>query len=294
MKADTERKKGRQNMNTVNLVDQCFEEMTKSERRVAVFFREHLNDFAFFTLDKLADAISISTTSVIRFCRRLGFGGFKEFQDALRSDIMHQPDLLDKFRRTWDTSMDDELLTQTVQRGIRCIQNTFHTISYETLAESVKLLVKAKRVFTFGMKEAHALAHYAYTRFYDVRTDVHLLSAVPNGDAEEVLDISPEDVCIAFLFHRYTRASVSTLPIFKARGAKLILITCEPYDSVQAFADVLLPCRVDFSGVKNSYAAPVCLCDCLCNRVAAIDPERTKARMEALEKLYDDYMILGS
>lgn len=294
MKADTGRKKGGQNMNTVNRVDQCFDEMTKSERCVAVFFREHLNDFAFFTLDKLADAINISTTSVIRFCRRLGFAGFKDFQDALRSDIMHQPDLLDKFHRTWNTSMGDELLTQTVHQGIRCIQNTFHTISYETLAESVKLLVKAKRVFTFGMKESYALTHYTYTRLLTVRDNVFILNAGYNGEVEPILSLTEEDVCIVFLFHRYTKLTLQILPLLQKQGTKIILVTSAPFDQVQKYCTVLIPCIVDANGIKNSSLAPICLADYLCNAVAMQNGNATVRYMQQSEKLFDSGAVLGS
>ena len=267
--------------------------LTRAERKIAAFCLHHVNDFSIMTLSNLSYTIGTSTTSIIRFCQHMGFKSFKEFQTALRKETGLKVNLQDRLQHLMSESTPN-VYAQTVTNTLKCIEDSFAAMDPVKMETAANYISRARRVFTFGMKEAYALAHYAYTRFYDVRTDVHLLSAVPNGDAEEILDISPEDVCIAFLFHRYTRASVSTLPIFKARGAKLILITCEPYDSVQAFADVLLPCRVDFSGVKNSYAAPVCLCDCLCNRVAAIDPERTKARMEALEKLCDDYMILGS
>ena len=40
---------------------------------MASYFLGHSNDFAFCTLDKIAATMDTSTTSVIRFCRRLGF-----------------------------------------------------------------------------------------------------------------------------------------------------------------------------------------------------------------------------
>ena len=63
------------------------EQMTRSEQRVALYTLGHLNDIAFFTLDELAKQTDVSTTSVLRFCRRLGYARFKQFQQTVRADL---------------------------------------------------------------------------------------------------------------------------------------------------------------------------------------------------------------
>ena len=281
-------------MNTVSLIDQRLDDMTKTERRIAAFFQEHLNDFAFLTLDRLAAAINISTTSVIRFCRRLGFQGFKDFQESLRSDIMHQPDLLDKFQRTQSSLMSDELLARTVQQGVLCIESSFHAIPYETLAESVRLLLQAGRIFTFGMKESYALAHYAYTRLLTVRDNVFILNAGYNGEVESILSLTPEDVCLVFLFHRYTKMTLQILPLLQKQGAKIILVTSAPFDQVEKYSTLLIPCLVDAGGIKNSALAPICLADFLCNALAVQNGDATLHYMQRSEKLFDSGAVLGS
>ncbi|MBQ4538631.1 MAG: MurR/RpiR family transcriptional regulator [Oscillospiraceae bacterium] len=281
-------------MNVVEKINQCYDEMTKSERHVASFFLGHFNDFAFYTLDKIAAEIGTSTTTVIRFCRRLGFEGFKGFQEALRNDLKYQqPDLPDKFQRTLDTTINDELLSQTIQRDIRCIQHTFHNIPYESLAATVRMICGAKRVFTFGMKESYALSHYAYTRFLTVRNDVYMLPA-GNGDIESLLSLTEEDVCIVYLFHRYTKQTLQLLPMLKDQGVKIIIVTSEPYDKVEKYATLLLPCRVDANGIKNSAVAPICLANYLCNAVAVFNGEKTLNYMRKSEQLFKIHSILGS
>lgn len=281
-------------MNTVDKINQCFENMTKSERRVASYFLGHLNDFAFYTLDKLASEMEISTTSVIRFCRKLGFSGFKEFQETLRSEIKYQPNLPDKFHRTLDTTLNDELLSQTIQQDIRCIQQTFNNMSYESLAAALQYITNAKRVFTFGMKESYALAHYTYTRFLSVRNNVFILNAGYNGDIEPILSLTKDDVCVVFLFHRYTKQTLQILPLLKKQGAKVILITSAPYDSVEKEVSLLIPCCVDANGIKNSFVAPICLADYLCNAIAVHNGENTLLYMQQCEALFKSGSVLGS
>lgn len=277
-------------MTLMETVKGALGEMTRSERQVAAYYFGHAGDFAFFTLDKMADAVETSTTSVLRFCRRLGFAGYKDFQQAVRQELHRQPDLLDKLQRTQSS---DDLLNKTLGQNIACIQNTFAAIGYDRLVDTVRLLSNARRVYTFGMKESYALAHYAYTRFSAVRSEVHLLGAGMNGEVETLLDVTAEDVCLVYLFHRYTRQTLSVLETLKKQGVPVVLVTAAPYDQVEDYVKVLLPCSVDAGGIKNTAVAPVCLADYLCNALAVEKGDAAAKRMQQLEKLYKEQDVLG-
>ncbi len=271
-------------MNTADHIQQMLEDMTRSERKVAAYFLGHRQEFALNTLECIALDIGVSTTSVIRFCRRLGFSGFKAFQQMLRADFQ-PPSLPDKLQRI-DSAPSDALLLQTVQQDIRCIQDTFGDISSDVLSAAVAQIMGARRVFTFGMKESFALAHYACSRLQSVRKDVSILNAGYNGDVEPLLSLTKDDVCIVFLFHRYTRQVLQFLPLLKNQGAKIILITSSPCDEIAGWADLLLCCQVDAKGVKNSAVAPICLTDYLCNAAAVFGGEKALLHMKQAEALF--------
>jgi len=277
-------------MNILETIKAALDDMTRSERQVASYYLTHTNDFAFCTLDSIAQKVDTSTTSVLRFCRRIGFVGYKDFQQAVRQELHRQPDLLDKLQRTQSS---DDLLNKTVGQGIACIQNTFDTVPYDRLVDTVRLLSDARRVYTFGMKESFALAHYAYTRIGSVRDEVHMLGVGMNGEVEALLDLTGEDVCLVYLFHRYTRQTLTVLETLKKRGVPVALVTAAPYDQVEAFATILLPCFVDAGGIKNTALAPVCLADYLCNALAVEKGDVAAKRMQQLEKLYQEQGILG-
>lgn len=280
-------------MNLMQIIQKNLDAMTRSERQVAAYYFSHVNDFAFYTLDKIAGAVGTSTTSVLRFCRRLGFAGYKDFQQAVQGEMNRQPDLLDKFQRT-QTSSADALLNNTIRQDMECIQKTFEILPYDRICDAVGLIARAKRVFTFGMKESFALAHYAYSRLTTVRNGVHLLGAGLNGDVESVLDLGEEDVCLVYLFHRYTKQSLSILEMLKKQGVSIVLVTSAPYDKIENYASVLLTCHVDAGGIKNTAIAPICLADYLCNAVAVTNGDATVQRMQQLEKLYKEQNILGN
>lgn len=263
----------------------CLEEMTRSERKVASRFLGNPDDFAFMTLERAAAETGVSTTTVLRFCRRLNFLGYKDFQEALRQDMKRQPNLPEKYRRTVAQNTD-ALLEKTVRMDMQCLQETFQEIPGTALAKTLEQIHTANRVYTFGMKESFALAHYLYTRLLSVRKDVYLLNAGGTTDVGQVAGITKQDVCIVFAFHRYSQQTLRLLPMLQRQGAAVIVITSEPMGEVAPYATVLLLCRVDAGGIKNTAVAPICLADYLCNAVAVLRGVEALEHMRQLEMLY--------
>ena len=54
----------------------AYEHLTNIQRTIADYFLEHLDTIPFKRLEELADLIGVSTTSVIRFTRSIGYQGY--------------------------------------------------------------------------------------------------------------------------------------------------------------------------------------------------------------------------
>lgn len=266
--------------------------MTKTEQQVAACFLASSEEFAFCTLDRIAQTAGVSTTSVLRFCRRLGFEGYKDFQDALRTQIRGGMTLPLKLRQNSETEAG-ALLQRVVSEGMQAIEQTFSALPPELLGNATELLCSSNRVFTFGLRESFALAHYAYTRLTTVRPAVQILRAGADGMMEPLLELRTGDVCLCFLFHRYTELSLRLLPLIRAQGASVILITDAPYDRLSPMADVLLPCHVANTGMKNSALAPVCLTDYFCNAVALCGGAAVQEHLDSTEKLLQQTAVIS-
>ena len=276
-------------MNITEKVKSNFEKMTKSEYRVGTYFILKPDDFAFETLDGIAKKTSASTTSVIRFCRKAGFSGYKEFQEAVRLNFKSDLTLPDKFERNLNSDTQDTKIFKTVKNAINCIEQTFDVIPAFKIHNATDAIKDANRVFCFGLKESFALAHYAYTRFLTVRSNVFMLSAGQSGEIESILSLGKGDVCIFYLFHRYTKPAPQILKLLKKQGVTTILITSPPYETIAQDASILLPCFVDINGIKNSSVAAVCITDYLCNAVAAAGGNKALDYMKKSESLFKEF-----
>lgn len=265
--------------------------MTKTERQAAEYFLAHPDEFALLTLDKLALKVGVSTASIIRFCRRLGFFGYKDFQETLRDGMSNRMPLPIKLAHSRSTQAD-QLLDRVALDGIQAIHQTLNELSAQALSAAVELLEDSRRVFTFGLRESYAMAHYLYTRLITIRDNVRILDTGFHTMLEPLLDLNADDTIVVFLFRRYTEQSLRMLPLLKATGASVIVITSAPCDEgLAAQADVLLPCHVENNGIKNTYLAPMCLADYFCNALG--QTKTAEGRIDQIEALLRDTAVLG-
>lgn len=279
-------------MSIIEKINSEYPQMTKSEKALSAYLLAHLDEFETLSIQELADRNNVSTTTLIRFTRKLGYDGYKEFKRAVCSSSVVHPNLISKFEHIAFLS-NNKILSDTINHGFTCIEDTFSRLSAEKIDRTISLLTKSRRVYTFGMKESYALAHYAYTRLYTVRDNTLLLN-ISNGDVEALLDVQKDDVCLAFLFHRYTKRSLEVLSLLQKIGVPVILVTNDPYDSVEKYAEVVLPCTVYGVGIKNTSIAPICLLDYFCNVIATNNSKKSLDRMKSIEELLKDQSALGS
>ena len=63
-----------------------FDEFSRSQKDVAQYIVDHLDEVAFHTAEELARRAATSSSTVVRFSQALGFEGFPELQHSAREE----------------------------------------------------------------------------------------------------------------------------------------------------------------------------------------------------------------
>jgi DNA-binding MurR/RpiR family transcriptional regulator len=242
-----------------NKVTESLATLTYSQKKVANFVLENMNALAFDTLDDIAIKIGVSTTTVIRFARALGYSGFSEMQKDIQNDVMEKVSLPERFKSCMQSMSLDKLLIETMQNDIANINNTINGLPEEALRSAIKILSEAKHVYMLGMRSSFSLAHYAASRFGQIRPFIHLVQSIGMIFPEELTGGGPEDVCMAFLFPRYSKTTSNLIIWLKSMGVRIILFTSPNYMSIQNYGDLIIPCHIKGNSFKNSFVAPICV-----------------------------------
>ena len=71
-------------------IETRFEECSRSQKDVAQYIVDHLDEAAFQTAEELARRANTSSSTVVRFSQALGFEGFPELQAAAREEYRRE------------------------------------------------------------------------------------------------------------------------------------------------------------------------------------------------------------
>ena len=229
--------------------------LTNTQKQVADFMLEHPDVIAFKRLEELSMMIGVSTTSVIRFARSIGYKGYADMQQDIQQSIVGKASLPDRLIDAVKSTKQDQLLIDSFKRDIDNIASTLHLLSENDLAKAVSSIIAAQNIYVLGTRGNFSVAHYLGYRLSQIKRGVHLVSGLSMDYPEEIASIRRGDVCIAFLTPRYSRMTANLVAWMKKRGVMIILFTKEGSNEINLYGDIILPCRTDGISYKSSLIA---------------------------------------
>ena len=276
-----------------NKIAERFNDLTHSQKTVANYFIDNPDKFAFSTLDDIAMKIGVSTTTIIRFARVMGYDGYSDIQKEIQKGLVTKVSLPDRLINKNENEAPDQLLMDTMQNDISDITTTMSQISQEDLSISTEEISNARNVYILGMRSSFALAHYMTSRLGQIRPNVKLVQSVGMIFPEELIGCNEEDVCIAFLFPRYSKTTANLILWLRKRKVKIILFTGQNISDIQNYGDIFLPCSVGGISFKNSFAAPICLINYIAAAIAQMDHARAISTLKEMEDFLNKGYYLG-
>lgn len=278
--------------NFIKNLNNNYDTFTRSQKVVSDYLTDNLNDIAFCTLEQLAEKIGVSTTTIIRFSRALGYAGYAEMQKDIQSNIQTKAALPERLPQKIDIPADT-LLADSFRNDIDNIQRTLENQNEEHLQAAIQAISEAPNVYVLGMRSSFSVSYYMASRLSEIRENIHLIQSVGMLYPEEIVSAQPGDVCIAYLFPRYSKLSTTILSWLKNEGVKIILMTSQNYSTVQGYGDIILPCSISSLSYKNSYAAPLSLSNYLIAAIAQKDYKESRRVLERTESILNLGFYLG-
>ena len=156
----------------INRVTEHFDELTKSHKEVANYFLYNLDKVAVGTLEDLAGLVGVSTTTVIRFARQLGYSGFTELQKDAQNIVLNKDMIPEQPESGSPDQKVSSRLATSFERDIRNIENTMKDLKEEDLDRAVSLMQSADSLYIMSMRMGFSLAYYAFASWGRLRRDI--------------------------------------------------------------------------------------------------------------------------
>ncbi|QGN32174.1 MurR/RpiR family transcriptional regulator [Microlunatus sp. Gsoil 973] len=253
-----------------------------SERRVALCLLADYPAAALSTAGELARTARVSTQTVIRFVRALGFASFADLQDALREELRAGLGPLSKLRsRSIGETADLAGFARVI--GDRAIHG-FERIPATGIEAAVDLLTDQRgQLLTVGGRFSTVLARHLATNLQALRAGVRLLDDPPGASLPDVVDLGARDVVVVFDVQRYQPAMSRLAATAAGKQASVLVITDEPGSPAADHAAVRLAVDVAAPSALDTLAGGLLLVEYLVARVLDRLGESAQQRLQVWE-----------
>lgn len=260
----------------------AFSGLTESERRLAEVMLEAGADLSASTAGELAVRAGVSAATAARFVRRLGYESYGDLRRAARA-ARAAGSPLDALADGTPAAGD---FSAHVARDVDNLRRLAADLSPASLDRAVAMLTSARRVFVIGFRNSAALAGYARGLLAHVRDDIRQLPLAGQTLAEDILDLGPGDLLLAFGFRRRPPLLSEAMAAVAEAGAEILLITDASAARTAHLATLTLRCPNRGLSLFDSYVAPMSLISHLCSAVGAAGGAATTARLARIEELH--------
>ena len=266
-----------------------FNSLTRAERQLANSLLENYPVSGLGSVTTVAEAADVSTPTVVRLVKKLGYKGFPEFQATLRAELeatISNP--ITKHDRWAASAPDTHMLNRFADAVMTNLQQSLNQIDIKVFDAVVRLLADRKRaIHIVGGRITRSLADYLFTHLQVMREATHLVASSSNTWPHNVLNMSRGDVLVVFDIRRYEHTLLNMSELARARGVTVVLFTDQWGSPVAKHAQHVINARIEAPSAWDSSAVTLIVIEAMIAAVQASTWDQTRRRIKTLENLFD-------
>ena len=265
-----------------------FDEFSRSQKDVAQYIVDHLDEVAFQTAEELARRANTSSSTVVRFSQALGFEGFPELQGSAREEYRRRVAAgLASANGDAPTaaaplfSLDQSEFETAVAADHVNVEETARRVSRRDVEAAIDAISQARRVLIAGTDQMAFFASYLrhLLMLLDLQAD---LVASPSQEALSRLGrIDAETLVIGLSAGRPHPLVVRAMKLARHRKARTVAITDATLSEVAKLAQVRLYYSSNSPAYVRSHTALLSMIQALAYGVYSRDAEQYADRIKA-------------
>lgn len=217
---------------------------------IAKALLEHYDDIPELTIHELADACFISSASLSRFIRAIGFEQYSEFRNACKKDIGIDVDYSNVIVKATKEDMQPiiERYTESIKENITY---TFEHLDYGQLERICSNMFEAKELAFFGLEFATLMGQHFQIKMASMNKLIRL--GITYEEQIEIANNLHEGaiVFVASLEGGYFYRNDEIMQILKDKKVKMIALTMNEHTKLLKDVDEILICNKENSNTEG-------------------------------------------
>jgi len=266
-------------------ITERFEEFSRSQKDVARYIVDHLEEAAFQTAEELARRANTSSSTVVRFSQALGFEGYPELQQAA----------IEEYRNAVASTsggngaapggalfdFDHTEFEASLAADHANIESTVRGLTREKVELCVRDLASAHRVVIVAMDQMAFFASYLrhMLALLDIRAET--VTQPRQESITRLSNVDEDTLVVCFSAGRAHPLVVRSMKLARHRGARTLAISDATLSEIGEHAENTLYWSSDSPSYTRSTAALLALVQALAYGVYARDKGAFKDRIRA-------------
>lgn len=264
-------------------ITERFDEFSRSQKDVARYIVDHLEEAAFQTAEELARRANTSSSTVVRFSQALGFEGYPELQQAA----------IEEYRATVAQSgagsagalfdFDHTEFESSLAADHSNIESTVKGLSRESVELCVRELATAQRVVIVAMDQMAFFAQYLrhMLALLDIRAET--ITQPRQESITRLGNVDEDTLVVGFSAGRAHPLLIRAMKLARHRGAHTMAISDATLSDVGDHAEHVLYWSSDSPSYTRSTTALLALVEALAYGVYSRDKAAFKDRIRAFK-----------
>ncbi len=257
-------------------------------RRAARFVIENSGTVATRSQRHVAEVAQLPAPTFTRLARAFGLGSYDQLRDLCRADVLKDSStiLADRAQASIDATDngDAPLLVDHMEATVRNVQTLLDRIDESQLKDAAKLLATSKRVVLIGDMSARGLVDYV-----SYVANMSLTGWKPVGRdgqslASELVDLGPQDACIALSMRPYSRRAVEMTQHVANCGVPIIAFSDNVMSPLATKAKYCLFVGAESPLFFPSHVLPMVVLETLVDMVVRERGAQTQQHIAAVER----------
>jgi DNA-binding MurR/RpiR family transcriptional regulator len=264
-----------------------FDEFSRSQKDVARYIVDHLEEAAFQTAEELARRADTSSSTVVRFSQALGFEGFTELQEAARDEYKRrshavatghpgeaESPLFTLGKSEFESAIATDLLN---------MEESARQISLREVKEAASLIARADRIVMVGVDQMAFFASYLrhLLALLDLRAEV--VASASQEALARLARIDEGTLVIGFSSGRTHALVLRAFKLAQKRACATVAITDASLSELTKLADHGLYYSSDSPSYTRSHTALLALIQALAYAVYTSDADAYQERIRAFK-----------
>ena len=276
---------------TISKIKLMLPEMPPRLKTVAKYIVDHTSDFGLDPIRETARKCGVSTYTLVRMAKTLGFNGYEDLREPFRQALVsstasvERPEWIDNLLAGGELG---EVKAAAAVNTLALVQRSLERQTPEQMERVALMLLNARTIYLTAVRASYGMAYYFH---YVGRMALPSLQLIPrhmNSAIDELNYAGEGDVMIALTFTPYSRETIEACKFARKRGVKLILISDSDVISSEFTPEETLIASVISTHHFGCYTGVVAIIENLLALLVHLGGAKATERIKSYEDLRKD------